>query len=239
MNYYLLEDNLIQQQRIKSIVETCQIFDQPDSFLAAIRADKQPKIILVDLEIKTVVNAGLTVAKMIREFDILSPIIIVTTHSEMAMLSYKYQVSVLDFVNKLQNEIEFKQQLTSALTTARKHIQIQCEEETDIVALPNGKKAEHVNLSDIVYVTCSDAKSHQLTVYCEQKVIQIRATVKSLPILHQNLVRIHAAYVVNKDKLVSFDSETNMIVLSNKITLPCSRKYLKHIRKLVETKAIN
>jgi len=83
MNYYLLEDNLIQQRRIQHIIANCLVFDQPMALLDALKADQSAKVILLDLEIRTVENVGLNVAKMIRQFDTISQIIIVTTHSEM------------------------------------------------------------------------------------------------------------------------------------------------------------
>ncbi|ETI87399.1 MAG: hypothetical protein Q607_CBUC00222G0002, partial [Clostridium butyricum DORA_1] len=51
MHYYLLEDNIIQQLRIKRILPHCEVFGQPKQFLSVLMSDKQPKIILLDLEI--------------------------------------------------------------------------------------------------------------------------------------------------------------------------------------------
>lgn len=233
MNYYLLEDNLIQQKRIQNIIASCHVFDQPAALLTALRKDADPKIILLDLEIQTVANAGLNVAKMIREFDILSPIIIVTTHSEMVYMSYQYQISAFNFIDKTQNEQQFKQRLLSAVAGAEKqNIQKLDNEQTAVVSLPNGQKHERVILNDIHYVTCNDSKSHILTVYCTYKQIQIRSTVKRIPILHEDLIQIHAAYVINKRQLVSMDTATRTIELANKVRLPYSKKYLKILQGL-------
>ena len=81
-------------------------------------------------------------------------------------------------------------------------------------------------------MTSSQSQSHRLTVCCEQKNIQVRTTVKSLPKLHQNFMQIHAAYVVNKSKVVAFDAHTNTVQLNNGVLLPCARKYLKSMRQL-------
>lgn len=234
MNYYLLEDNFIQQQRIQHIVENCRVFEQPADFLVALKEDLTDKVILLDLEIHTVANAGLTVAKMIRQFDATSPIIIVTTHSEMLEQGLKYHIGILDFINKTQPELLFAKRVQSAVSEAEQQIRIQSGVESDFVALPNGKKTENINLNDIVYATCSESTSHQLTIYCEQKNVQIRATVKSLPKLHPNLMQIHAAYVINKDKVMVFDAKKNAVQLNNGVTLPCARKYIKPMRRLFE-----
>lgn len=233
MNYYLLEDNLIQQDRIQSILKSCHIFDQPAALLAALQADTAPKIILLDLEIRTVANAGLNVAKMIRQFDILSPIIIVTTHSEMATMSYQYQIGALDFIDKTQNEQQFKQRLTSAIAVAEQRIQTQDVAQAEMISLPNGQKSEQIMLNDIRYVTCNDSKSHLITVYCTHKSVQVRSTVKLLPTLHEDLIQIHAAYVINKRHLVSVDTAARTVQLTDQMRVPYSRKYFKMIRDLV------
>nr|MWN21793.1 hypothetical protein [Leuconostoc lactis] len=66
--------------------------DQPALLLAALQADRQPKVILIDLALHHVVHAGLNVAQAIRSFDSLSPIIIVSTHTELLAMSYQYQI---------------------------------------------------------------------------------------------------------------------------------------------------
>ncbi len=232
MNYYLLEDNLVQQRRIQQIIENCQVFDQPTSLLEALKADKLAKVILLDLEIRTVDNVGLNVAKMIRQFDTMSQIIIVTTHSEMLEQGLKYHISMIDFIDKVQSETLFTKRLLSAVTEAEQQIRQQSGTQSEFITLPNGKKSESINLNDIIYMTSSQSQSHRLTVCCEQKNIQVRTTVKSLPKLHQNFMQIHAAYVVNKSKVVAFDAHTNTVQLNNGVLLPCARKYLKSMRQL-------
>lgn len=233
MKYYLLEDDLIQQNRINSMLQACYIFDQPAALLKALQADPEPKIILLDLEIRTVSHAGLNVAKLIRQFDILSPIIIVTTHSEMVAMSYQYQIGALDFIDKTQNEQLFKQRLMSAVDVAEQHIQTQNVAQAEIINVPNGQKSEQIILDDIRYASCNDSKSHLLTIYCAYKNIHVRSTVKCLPTLHDDLIQIHAAYVINKRHLVSMDTTTRTVQLTDQMDVPYSRKYVKIIRAVM------
>ncbi|MGY3743500.1 LytR/AlgR family response regulator transcription factor [Leuconostoc inhae] len=234
MNYYLLEDNLIQQRRIQHIIANCLVFDQPMALLDALKADQSAKVILLDLEIRTVENVGLNVAKMIRQFDTMSQIIIVTTHSEMIEQGLKYHIGMIDFIDKAQSDSLFTKRLLSAITAAEQQIRMQNGTQSELIRLPNGQKSESLYLNDIVYMTSNQSQSHQLTVCCEQKSIQIRTTVKSLPDLHQNFIQIHAAYVVNKSKVSAFDAKKRTVQLHNGVLLPCARKYLKSTRQLFE-----
>lgn len=108
IHYYVLEDQPIQQRRIQQIIGVCRLFDQPAQLLAALQADEDSKIILLDLDLHTVTDAGLSVAQMIRTFDSMSPIIIVSTHTELLAASYRYQIAALDFIDKSQADGQFQ-----------------------------------------------------------------------------------------------------------------------------------
>lgn len=231
MHYYLLEDALIQQKRIRNIINTCRIFDNPTAFLAALMADEQPKTILVDLEIKTVTDAGFNVAKAIRRVDTLSPIIVVTTHSEMVATSYEYHIGAIDFIDKSLPEQQFVQRIESALQAAAKQYFNNNEtKQSEMVLLPTG---ENIALEEMIYIAHNGANSHLLTIYCSQQTIQIRGTVKTLAEIHPKLIRIHAAYIVNRDMIKSLDTKAHTVTLKHQVTLPCSRKYLKMLKVLL------
>lgn len=232
MHYYLLEDTLIQQKRIRNIIDTCRIFDNPTAFLAALMADEQPKTILLDLEIKTVSEAGFNVAKAIRRVDTLSPIIVVTTHSEMVATSYEYHIGAIDFIDKSLPEQQFVQRIESALQDAAKQYFNNNHEtkQLEMVLLPTG---ENISLEDMIYIAHNGANSHLLTIYCSQQTIQIRGTVKTLAEIHPKLIRIHAAYIINRDMIESLDTKAHTVTLKHQVTLPCSRKYLKMLKVLL------
>ncbi|MGO3411877.1 MAG: LytR/AlgR family response regulator transcription factor, partial [Leuconostoc falkenbergense] len=59
MNFYVLEDDPIGQQRIQRYLPTSFITDSPTKLLTALAADTHPKIILLDLEIKGLLHAGI------------------------------------------------------------------------------------------------------------------------------------------------------------------------------------
>ena len=63
------------------------------------------QVFLLDIDIDGERKKGLEVASEIRQQDANAVIIFVTTHSEFAPISFKYKVSALDFIDKV-NEIQ-------------------------------------------------------------------------------------------------------------------------------------
>lgn len=61
---------------------------------------------------------GLEVARKIREQDPYALIVFVTTHSEFMPLSFRYQVSALDYIDKALSAEEFESRIETALLYA-------------------------------------------------------------------------------------------------------------------------
>lgn len=233
MHYYLLEDNIIQQLRIKRILPHCEVFGQPKQFLSVLMSDKQPKIILIDLEINHHNYTGLSIAQFIRSRDVISPIIIVTTHTELMATSYQYQISALDFINKFQAESIFKQRLVSAITTAEKQLAEHVIAKPDFIAIPNGRKSEKVDIHEVVYIASDVLRSHRLIVYSEKSQLSVRGTMQHIEQLHKDLMRVHAAYIVNRHKIASLNTKERTLTLTNQARVPLSKKYYKKLQAVM------
>ncbi|GGG17566.1 response regulator [Paenibacillus aceti] len=122
MNIYILEDNLIQQQRLERIVKELCLNNQvryrnlfstakPDHLLAQIENAADHQLYFLDLEIKNEKHTGLEVAQGIRRIDPYGTIVFVTTHSELAPKTFAYRVAALDFIEKDLPEAEFIQKV--------------------------------------------------------------------------------------------------------------------------------
>ena len=58
-------------------------------------------------------------AQLIRHYNPYAIIVFITSRSEFATLTYKYQVSALDFVDKDINDEMFKRELSKIFSTRR------------------------------------------------------------------------------------------------------------------------
>lgn len=122
MKIFVLEDDLKQQAYMESTIQgilkkngwECQfleIYGKPDMLIDAVRERGSHQIFFLDIEIKQETQKGLEVAGKIRKLDPYALIVFVTTHSEFMPLTFRYQVSAFDFIDKGLSEEDFIKQI--------------------------------------------------------------------------------------------------------------------------------
>lgn len=225
---YLLEDDITQQKRIKQYIQHIHTFTSPANLLSAVLKDKTPKIILLDLEIKDVIYAGLQTAQLIRKNDIISPIIIVTTHCELSWHTFQHHISALDFIDKSQPESAFAQQLKSAIYTADKVLKRYDKKSPNLITIRNGAHLVQFDLNHLSYVS-SNKGTHYINVFTKNGVSKIRNTIKTIASSHENFIQIHASFCINRDFIKQYLKSEKIIELTDGTLLPVTRKFQHHL----------
>src|SRR5690625_2935864 len=111
MSIFILEDDVIQAQHLKQLVEkVCErreisydfieVTSRSTQIIEKISLTTYIPIYFLDIEIKREERKGLQVAQEIRKYDSEGIIVFVTTHSEFAPISYQYMVSAFTFIDK-------------------------------------------------------------------------------------------------------------------------------------------
>jgi Response regulator of the LytR/AlgR family len=118
IDIYVLEDNVNQQFRIERMIDELldenqwdyrhfEIFSEPSHFPNFVE-ESCPQIFFLDIDINGDNKKGIEVAKKIREKSRTATIVFVTTHSEFMLLTYRAQVSALDFIDKADEDSSIK-----------------------------------------------------------------------------------------------------------------------------------
>ena len=129
MRIFVLEDDFSQQARIETVIEkllkehhitpsSFEVFGKPDQLLAEVHEKGAHQLFFLDIEIRNEEMKGLEVARKIRDRDPYALIVFVTTHSEFMPLSFRYQVSALDYIDKALSAEEFESRIETALLYA-------------------------------------------------------------------------------------------------------------------------
>ena len=129
MRIFVLEDDFSQQARIEKTIEkllkkqsiipsSFEVFGKPDQLLAEVHEKGAHQLFFLDIEIRNEEMKGLEVARKIRDRDPYALIVFVTTHSEFMPLSFRYQVSALDYIDKALSAEEFESRIETALLYA-------------------------------------------------------------------------------------------------------------------------
>ncbi|MBK0040592.1 MULTISPECIES: LytTR family DNA-binding domain-containing protein [unclassified Leuconostoc] len=226
MNFYILADDPIGQQRIQHYLPASFITDSPTKLITALAADPNPKIILLDLEIKGLLHAGINTAKMIRQTDCISPIIVITTHDELSLQIFQSHISALDFIQKAQPETQFGKKLQHSVQMAYQRLN-QFDLKMPVwLAIHNGVHTETFDLNTISHVSSNNGR-HYINVHQSNITTQIRNTIKQISRYHDKFLQVHASFCVNQDSIQQYHRKDNVLLLTTGDLLPVSRRF-KH-----------
>lgn len=241
MSIFILEDDVIQAQHMKRLVEEiCKKHQLPYDFIevtskSAHIIEKIPlttyvPIYFLDIEIKNEERKGLQVAQEIRKYDTQGIIVFVTTHSEFAPISYQYMVSALTFIDKgLSYEERYRMFEQCLLHYQARNI---TDVPTDDFIVENTNATVRLPFATVEYITTDEP--HRLALVSTDRIIYFYGTLKEIETLDERLFRCHQSYIVNKAQMSSYDASQKMIVLKSGKRIPVSRRLVRKVRQLLK-----
>ncbi|MNB99775.1 accessory protein regulator protein A [compost metagenome] len=242
MNIYILEDNLIQQQRLERIIKTLALKHRiryrslfstakPDHLLEKIEHAADHQLYFLDLEIKHEEQKGLAIAKEIRNRDPYGTIVFVTTHSELAPVTFEYRVAALDFIEKELQEADFIHKVEECLLIANSRRTIPVS--SDTFSFENKYTSFQIPFSDILFFETMEI-AHKIRLVTKTKVLDFYAELNEIADQDKRLFRCHRAYVVNLANIRSVDKKNKWILFDQNESCLVSRRLLKETIEKME-----
>ncbi|MGN7760734.1 response regulator transcription factor [Paenibacillus sp. 22594] len=242
MNIYILEDNLIQQQRLERIIKSLSLKHQiryrnlfstakPELLLSQIENVADHQLYFLDLQIKHEEHKGLAVAKEIRKKDPYGTIVFVTTHSELAPITFEYRVAALDFIEKELREEEFIQKVEECLLIADSRRTIPVS--PDNFSFENKYTSFQIPFSDIFYFETMEI-AHKIRLITKSKVLDFYAELNEIAGYDERLFRCHRAFVVNLTNIRSVDKKNKLVLFDHNESCPVSRRLQKETIEKIE-----
>ncbi|WP_455428752.1 LytR/AlgR family response regulator transcription factor [Lactiplantibacillus pentosus] len=226
---YICEDNVKQLNALVEYVNKYLLIHNADMMLA--RATTEPnlllknisnkhrRIYLLDISLNSQIN-GIELASKIREHDMNSKIIFVTTHVELAMTTFRYHLEVLDFILK-DNPEEMQLRINQVLQLAEERINQDIHISPEYIRVKSGELERALRIKDILFIE-SSATPHKLTVHLFNSQVSYYGTIKDAEDLAPNFFRCHKSFVVNKDHIQSINKKTRELHLTDGKTIMCS-----------------
>ena len=166
----------------------------PTTFLNCWEANPRRNCLyLLDIELQHEL-CGISLAKKIRERDILGTIVFVTTHPELWHLTFHNRIEAMDFIIKGDNkdvakkiheciDLSYSRCQTLALGTEYFHVK-------------SSSGIQRIPIDDIMFFE-SCPTPHKLTLHTRYELIEFRGRLKDMQHINPDFVRCHKAYVVN------------------------------------------
>lgn len=225
INFIVCDDNEVIRKQVEDLIIKVMMknnlsykvhlySDYNKSFITMINQNLSNKIYILDIE--TPSESGINMARKIREKDIDSIIIFLTSHYELGPALLDEELMFLTFVSKFNNQ---EKRISSAINKALKMIghkqAIRFEDRGTLYTLP---------VNDILYVTRDsvDRKCIVKTDYTEFRIIKTINEMEDL--LGSSFIHTHRSCLANKNRIrlinkkdgsITFDNGEQIRLLSN------------------------
>lgn len=240
MNVFILEDNLIQQTRIKTLVNELLreegilarqfgVFSKSQNLLDAIVERGNHQLFLLDIDIRGSIHEGLETAAKIREIDPSAIIVFVTTHSEFAPISFRYKVSALDFIDKTRSDDDFKNDLRDVLSYAANQVS-RAPENDEVFTFESAQARVQMPFKDIYYFATSPTP-HKLMLMTKTERLEFYGNLSEIAAVDSRLFSCHRSFLINLDNISRVDKPGLQVFFENGDSCPISRLKLKSLMK--------
>lgn len=227
LSVYICEDNPHHLMRYKTIIENLILMEEfdiklqaavtnPEELLYFARLHQQDSgnggaFYLLDIHLNADMD-GFQLAQSIRQFDSRSFIAFITTHSELAMLTFQYQIEAMDYILKDESwnvGIRIRTCLENAL--ARYH----AFTSVPMISFKTASRTIHIPEHTILYIRSSTIP-HEIHIVTRNGVHVLYGSLKyCMEHLSSDFVRCNKSMILNIQCIDYIDGKTLSIVLTN------------------------
>lgn len=245
MSYPIIicEDNLAQLQQIKTIIDNYILFhdEEFDIKIATQSPDEVIKylkkfevingIYFLDIDLEDKLN-GIDLAKIIRSLDVQAKIIFITTHDEMAPVTFKEKVEALDFIIKDQETVKIREDIYSALEESQKRIDTINEVQKKNFCFSIGTQTYNLEISDVILIETSIIP-HRLDLYTKNGKYEFYGHLIDLELIYPSFFRISRSCLINPSNIREIDYLKRLIIFEDNLERVFSLGKTKKLKKIM------
>lgn len=239
MKVVICEDNIIQLQAITEMIQNYAMIE--DNGIQVVLATTDPEEVLTyaqnykvdcyffDIDLSHEMT-GMQLSSAIRKLDPICSIVFMTTHSEMAFLTFTYKVAALDFI--IKDEVNtWESKVLSVLKEAhRRYLQIGKDVVANAVQIKIGSRIRNID-HNAIYLFEVSPNPHKLVLHLHNEQIEFPGRLKEYEKLSDHFYRCHKSYIVNTKHIQEIDTSERVITMTNGTTCIVSSRLLRGLLK--------
>ncbi|MCL1987169.1 MAG: LytTR family DNA-binding domain-containing protein [Firmicutes bacterium] len=244
LKVFICEDNKDQLNTIKKCVDNHILIENlnmeiacaetnPKYLINYISTNKVEGLYFLDIELNAEIN-GFGLAEAIRKHDPRGFIVFVTADAESHLLTFEYKIEAMDYIVKGSDQ--FRTRIRECIQSAYSKYNSKATNllQTNFVFNLPGGYTNSVDISSIFYLETSQDRAHNLNLYTKDTRHQFRSSLKDVENrLSKNFLRCHRSYIINLNKVKSFNPKNLEITLENGVVLDVADKYAKKVKRLM------
>ncbi|GFZ34107.1 DNA-binding response regulator [Clostridium zeae] len=206
--------------------------DSPHDVLKIADESSEVKLYILDVNLNSNIN-GIELADKIRNKDSQSYLIFITSHSELAYLTFKYKVEAFDYLVKDSRDNLFKD-LKDALIKIQKR-SLGGDENKKFFIIRDGKSITKIEFKDILFFETTAIKN-KLKVNCINRCKEFYSKLKDVEeCLDESFIKCHKSFIVNTDNIDLVNKKEKLIYMKNGQTCYLSKTYVKDLLEKIKT----
>lgn len=157
---------------------------------------------------------GLALATRIREADVNARIVFVSTHSEMAFLTFERRIEPLDFIVKDLGQETVKAKVETDIRVAYERYTKQAVTSKAMFSYSKGGQLFNVPLDQVLFIE-TGAVRNKLVLHLTDRIVQYNGKISDETVAHPELFRVHKSFLVNPQMLVRIDKQHKLGYFEN------------------------
>lgn len=239
MELVLFENDNHYLKSLKQIIENHILFSKYECHLSLITSsvkelidftkNNRNKDCLYFLDIDSVVPiVGLDIASKIRELNPTSKIVILTENQSAKHLIFKYQIEILDYLQK-QNLAYLKERIEYSIDNSINRFINSAKENEEYILFKSNNQFHKINISDIMYFE-SSYKPHRILVHLTNKQLIFYGNLRQISEKNIAFKKCHHSVIANINNIESIDFNERKLLFINGNTCYGSIRYLKTLK---------
>jgi len=187
----------------------------PDAILEYLEAHPDKRgLYFLDVDLGHAID-GITLGMKIRETDPLAKIVFITTHAEMAVLTFRYKIHAMDFIVKDQAEETADMRTLECIQAAYQRYLEEAHSEPKYFKVDANGEIWNVLHDDILFFETNSEVEKRVILHTEKGELDFRGTLREVAALVPAFYRCHKSFLVNTDKITRVDKIMKEVKMTN------------------------
>ncbi|WP_143462781.1 response regulator transcription factor [Levilactobacillus enshiensis] len=242
---YLCEDN---PEQLKHYTDTVKRYIMINDFDMQVRlATPSPHALLADLtanppeyalffldiEFPDEETTGLETAIAIRQQLGFAEIVFVTTHSEMALLTFERKVEPMDFVVKDLGRAQIDEKLRENVDYGYQRYTNYLGNTENLFSYTIGGRKFSLPMGDVYFVATAETP-HKVTVHAASQLVEFPGFLKDIADQYPELYRTDKSFLVNLDNVSGIDTANRRLLFPNGDETDVATRRFHEVKTLVQ-----
>jgi len=188
---------------------------------------------ILDVDLQDDMINGIELGAKIRETDPFAKIVFITTHDELAYLTFTHKVEAMDYIVKERPE-DVEQRIIECMSAAYKRYLKEQDAEPKEFQFEIGGRLWRIPHDEILFFETDPGKKNKAFLHKEDEQIGLRNSMSNIAATVPHFYRCHQSFLVNPKHIRGIDRISHKIELSNGDTIPFAPKKAAELSGLIK-----